>query len=265
MNHENAMTMKTCLIRAAIAAIGMFLCAVVGFFVSLLAGCGGFDDFGDPLHNAAYRGDSVKVQELLNQGVPVDRRTQFGNYTALILAGYTPCTNVVGLLVKNGANVNAQDTMGMSALHCAASKGQVDTARLLIQNGANLSLTNSCGFTPLHEAAGKGPPILVELLLVAGSSVSARDCRGWQPLHAALSSNPHKPEERCRIVEQLIAHGADPNFCNTGGWEDDSNHDSHVGRRSPGNPNRGNTPLAIAKSNGFTNIVELLKSKGANE
>src|ERR1035437_1386236 len=108
--------------------------------VPILAGCGGFDDFGDPFHNAAYRGDSMKVQELLSHGVSVDHRTQFGNYTALILAGYTAHTNVVGLLVKNGANVNAQDEMGTSALHCAACKGQVDTARLLVQNGADLSL-----------------------------------------------------------------------------------------------------------------------------
>lgn len=32
MNHENAIAMKTCLIRTAMAALGMFLCAVVGFF-----------------------------------------------------------------------------------------------------------------------------------------------------------------------------------------------------------------------------------------
>jgi ankyrin repeat protein len=243
------------------AAHFFILCIVL-----TLAGCGGgVDDFGDPFHNAAYRGNSVKLQELLSQGVSVDRRTQFGSYTALILTGYTPYTNVVDLLLKNGANVNAQDTTGMSALHCAAYKGQVDTARLLVQRGADLSLTNSYGFTPLLEAVVKGPPALVELLLVAGSSVSVRDCRGWQPLHAALRSNALKPEERYRIVEHLLARGADLNFCNVGGWEDDSNHDSYVGSRPPGNPNRGNTPLAIARSNGFTRIVELLRSKGAKE
>ncbi len=230
-----------------------------------LVGCGGLDDFGDPFHNAAYRGDSTSVQNLLNEGVPVDRRTEFADYTALVLTGYTPYTNVVAILLEHGADVNAQDQMNMSALHCAAYKGQIETARLLIQNGANLSLTNSYGFTQLREAVGKGPPELISLLLDSGASVNVRDQRGWQPLHAALRSNALSADVRHAIVKALLDHGADPNSLNSGGWEDDSNHDSHIGYRPRGNPNRGNTPLAIAKSNGFTNIVQLLKSNGARE
>ena len=230
-----------------------------------LVGCGGLDDFGDPFHNAAYRGDVITVQKFLSEGVPVDRRTDFGSYTALVLAGYTPYTNVVAVLIQHGADVNAQDQMGMSALHCAAYKGQTGTARLLVQHGADLSLTNSYGFTPLREAVGKGPPELVALLLNAGASVNVRDQRGWQPLHAALRSDALSTDARATIVAALLEHGADPNFANVGGWEDDSNHDSHIGYRPPGNPNRGNSPLAIAKSNGLTNIVELLESRGAKE
>lgn len=232
-----------------------------------LSGCGdGFENFGDPLHNAAYHGDIATVRDLLeNQSVPVDRRTDFGQYTALVLTGYTTHTNIVALLLDNGADVNAQDQMRKSALHCAAYKGRTETARLLIKHGADLSLTNSYGFTPLREAVGKGPPELVALLLASGASVNVRDERGWQPLHAALRSNALSADTRIAIVEALLEHGADPNFLNPGGWEDDSNHDSHIGYRPPGNPNRGNTPLAIAKSNDFTNIIELLKSNGARE
>jgi len=237
---------------------------VFGVAVGLL-GCGGFDDFGDPFHNAAYRGDTTSVQKCLSEGVPVDRRTEFGDYTALVLSGYTPYTNVVAMLLQHGADVNAQDEGGMSALHCAAYKGQIETARLLIQHGADLSLTNSYGFTPLREAVGKGPPELVALLLDSGASVSVRDQRGWQPLHAALRSNALSADARLAIVRLLLDHGADPNFLNPGGWEDDSNHDSHIGYRPPGNPNRGNNPLAIAQNNGFTNIVDLLRNRGARE
>ena len=44
---------------------------------------------------------------------------------------------------------------------------------------------------------------------------------------------------------------------------DDGERDSHVGFRPKTLTNRGNTPLAIASSNGFTEIVQLLKEYGA--
>lgn len=233
----------------------------------VFAGCGAqSENFGDPLHNAAYRGDLAVVRDLLEtQSVPVDRRTAFGYYTALVLAGYTEHTHIVALLLNNGADVNAQDGMGMSALHCAAYYGRTETARLLIEHGANLTLTNSYGCTPLFEAVRKGPPELVALLLDSGASVGVRDQRGWQPLHAALRSDALAPANRAAIVKALLDHDADPNFLNPGGWEEDSRHDSHLGYRPRGNPNQGNTPLAIARSNGFTSIVDLLKSRGAME
>jgi len=230
-----------------------------------LVGCGGFDDFGDPLHNAAYRGDAITVQKLLSAGVPVDRRTEFGGYTALMLSAYTSHTNVVAILLKHGADVNAQESSGMTALHCAAYYGRTEAARLLLGHGADVAVTNSYGFTPLREAVRSGPPEIVALFLDSGASVSARDQRGWQPLHAALRSDALSLDSRVAIVKALLEHDADPNFLNPGGWQEDSKHDSHIGYRPPGNPNRGNTPLAIARSNGFTNIVELLKSRGARE
>ena len=240
---------------------------LAGIISLIFAGCGaGSENFGDPLHNAAFRGDITSVRDLLeNQSVPVDRRTAYGSYTALVLAGYTEHTNIVALLLDKGADVNAQDDMGMSALHCATYYGRTDTARLLIEHGADLSLTNSCGDTPLYEAVIKGPPELVVLLLDSGASVSVRNQRGWQPLHAALRSDALAPADRTAIVKALLDHDADPNFQNPGGWEEDSHHDSHLGYRPRGNPNQGNTPLAIAQSNGFTNIVDLLKNSGATE
>lgn len=103
---------------------------------------------------------------------------------------------------------------------------------------------------------------MVELLLDQGADVHHRDNRGWQPLHAALRAARLSDSERIAIVTLLLRHGADPNAANRGGWQNDSNYDSSPGFRWE-LPNRGNTPLAVATSNGFAEIAEILKQHGA--
>jgi len=255
------MTRQTgCLLTSA---VGMTLlgAALWWFFAVKL------NDFEDPLLNASYAGSAAKVERLLDDGADPNRRGPRHHHTPLTLAPYRENADVIALLLDRGADVNLQNGTGATPLHVATHAGQVECARILLEHGADQSITNKYGQTPVFNAATKGPPAMAALLLKHPVDLAVRDVRGWQPLHAALRSNRLKesPEARFMIVRMLLGHGADPNFLNAGGWEEDSRHDSHIGRRAPGNPNRGNTPLAIARSNGFTNIVELLKSKGARE
>lgn len=46
---------------------------------------------------------------------------------------------IVELLVQNGANVNAQDSLGESALSVSAYKGYEKIADILLKNGANVN------------------------------------------------------------------------------------------------------------------------------
>lgn len=223
------------------------------------------DDFEDDFLNAVYAGNSAKVEAMLKTGENPNKHDSYGN-NPMTLAAFAGHADVLALLLAHGGRLESRDNTGMTPLHCAAYYNRIEAGKVLLQNGAALSATNNYGFTPLSESVMKGYPDMVALLLSAGATVTNRDERGWQPLHQALRSNQMNGKIRARIVTLLLDHGADVNADNPGGWEEDSKHDSTA---SPfaifqqRNPNSGNTPLAIAQSNGFQDIAELLQKRGA--
>ena len=56
-------------------------------------------------------------------------------------------------LLANGADVDAKDKNGETALHWAACDGRVDVAKILIEKGADVDAKDNHGWTALHEAA----------------------------------------------------------------------------------------------------------------
>src|SRR5207253_2055287 len=93
------------------------------------------------------------------------------------------------LLIARGADVNARDTTGATALEQAAWKGEESMIRLLISKGADPKCANpNSGVTPLHAAASRGYKIVADVLLDAGASATARDKLGATPLDDALQA-----------------------------------------------------------------------------
>ena len=112
----------------------------------------------------------------------------------------------VRTLIKQGADVNASQGDGMTALHWAALNGSTEIAELVIASGANLeAVTRLGGYTPLHLAARAGRVNTTRVLLDAGASVKAGTSTGGvTPLHfAALDGSVPR-------IETLLAAGADP-------------------------------------------------------
>ena len=64
----------------------------------------------------------------------------------------------------------------MTALHWAASDGDVELASLLLYAGANVRATTRLGgYTPMHLASQAGAAAVIKALAAAGADVNARD------------------------------------------------------------------------------------------
>jgi ankyrin repeat protein len=112
----------------------------------------------------------------------------------------------VRTLLKDGADVNAAMGDGMTALHWAAKKGDVELAQMLLYAGANVkAMTRLGNFTPIIMAAETGNAKLIELLLKAGADAKSATTNGTTPLMLAAVAG------RADAVKLLLDAGADPN------------------------------------------------------
>ena len=128
-----------------------------------------------------FKSDSA-AQLLLEHGASVHTRNKDGR-TPLHLASEHELYDVVALLMKFGADVDAQDNYIMTPLHCAiASRRSLVAAQLILDHGASIHLQDKSGRTPLHIASRCGLPDVVALLLKLGAEVDPRDNDTITPL-----------------------------------------------------------------------------------
>ncbi len=93
---------------------------------------------------------------------------------------------------------------GNTALHLAASSGEVDIVRILLNGGVNPNLVSFSGSTPLSLACVSGDDEVVELLLAAGADPNLFGGNASSALYLVA---PY-PD----LVERLLEVGADPSY-----------------------------------------------------
>ena len=75
--------------------------------------------------------------------------------------------------IEAGADANAQDTDGQTALHRAVRLGRIDLARTLIEIGADIDAPNKHGQTALLKATGyKDRTDVVQMLIEGRERIS---------------------------------------------------------------------------------------------
>ncbi|XP_026163479.1 protein phosphatase 1 regulatory inhibitor subunit 16B [Mastacembelus armatus] len=77
-------------------------------------------------------------------------------------------------MLRQGEEVNQQDSQGATLLHITAANGYVQAAELLLEGGARMDLRDSDGWQPLHAAACWGQMHVAELLVSHGASLNAK-------------------------------------------------------------------------------------------
>jgi hypothetical protein len=99
----------------------------------------------------------------------------FKKDTAIVQAASDNDVRKVSKLLSSGANVNARDRWGWSALSMAAYGGHVDIAKLLLEQGANLDNVDVDGDTPESLAANRAHAAVVFLFEEERQSRELRD------------------------------------------------------------------------------------------
>ena len=96
--------------------------------------------YGSKLHEAAEKGNSHKVKELIRIGAPINGFDEYGlQRTPLHEAAFNGQTDVVAILLAAHANINAIDKNGRTPLELAAVQNHTEVALLLLRNGARIT------------------------------------------------------------------------------------------------------------------------------
>ncbi len=140
-------------------------------------------------------------------------------------------------LLKSGADVNAQQGDGATALHWAAYRGEVELAELLLKAGARAGVANHNGATPLWLAATSGDAAVIRALLKGGADANEQLPLGRRPLMLAARSG------QVDAVQAMLEHGADVNAIEA---------------------ERGTNALMQAADQGHADVLKALIKAGAN-
>ena len=165
------------------------------------------DTWASPIHNAARRGDAVKLKQVLEQGAQADTRVAHGGPTPLhvLCSGHDEVGDRAAcfkLLEEAGADLDATDLGGRTPLHMALHKTH-SLVPILIEAGANVNAAGSSRITPLHDAAKFASVKIAIALLRAGAAINVHDFAGHSPLHYAVAcDNRH-------VRAALLRAGAD--------------------------------------------------------
>jgi ankyrin repeat protein len=185
-----------------------------------------------PLIKASWEGRRDIIKYLLSKGANVNAHNGDGQ-TALMQTVVRGFDDVVEVLLAAGADVKARDSRGMTAFVLAADNAGLEIADVLIKHGADPDSVDLSGITALMTAADQGNEEVVRYLVKAGARVNRitqLEYGGQTPLTGAAGMG------QVATVKALLELGADPSL----------------------KMKDGGTALSNAKENGNPEVVALI-------
>lgn len=179
------------------------------------------------LFAAAWHGDVESVRRLLDEGAPAN--ASYASARLLHLAAEQGHDKLVGLLLERGADVDAVDYLGDTALGWAAANGYDAVVQLLLAHHAVIDHEDVDGSTPLNSAIAYEHLATARLLIEAGADVKHTDLEGNSILMSAIRTGD------LGMMKLLLEHGADP----------------LAAANSRRNPGQTNSPNAITTAAGW--------------
>jgi len=130
------------------------------------------------LIDAALDGNTKQVRLALENGADVNAAQDEG-HTALMMAAFNGHGKIVELLLDRGARVDSKDVLGRTALMYSASGPFPETVGILLEHGADPNISDkSENFTALMFAASEGQVDVVRALLSHRASYETTDDDG---------------------------------------------------------------------------------------
>jgi uncharacterized protein len=189
---------------------------------------------------AAQQGDLAKAKKLLAAGANVNARDPYGR-TAVHIATHARQRELIRVLAQAGADLELLENDRYDAVTIAAVADDEESLRVLLGLGASAKLTTSrYDGTALIAAAHLGHDGVVKQLIAAGAPLDHVNNLHWTALIEAIVLGNGGPRHQ-EVVRALLAAGASTRLTDR----------------------EGNTPLALAKARGYSAMVTLLAQAGA--
>jgi ankyrin repeat protein len=208
-----------------------------------------------PLIEAVRGGDRDAALALLEAGADANAAEANGT-TALHYAAHHGDAALVARLLEAGADPARANEFGSSAMREAAGLGDAEVIALLLDAGLDADVPNPEGQTPLMAVARTGRLDAARLLIEAGADVDAQETWGGQTalMWAAAQS-------QLEMVRLLIDAGADPNVqAFPRDWERRVTSEPRIKEMFSG----GLTALIYAAREGCVDCVHALVEGGAD-
>lgn len=162
-----------------------------------------------PLHNAVNENRYKMAAFLLSRGADVSAAGYY-NMRPIHFAANRSCDlKILKLMVDNGADVNAENSGGLTSLYYALSSdllfryGPKTKVEYLVSKGADVNITNTNGKHLLIECFDYPNEVkMAKILIASGANINYIDRKGESILEQTISAG------RRELISILISKGA---------------------------------------------------------